>query len=174
MYIKILAIVMISLICGPVVASEKGGRISVKGEIVESACTIATDDIWQEVDFGNVNIRDINRQRFIPQQKFTLHLINCRLDKNSGEVWTSALVTFSGPNEESNPGLFSMTGEGDGLSLRIIDDNGVIATSGVALPPLSLSENATDVNFKLHLIDSGKSLGVGNLSTSLRFMIDWQ
>lgn len=154
--------------------NQSNGRVVMHGEIVESACTIATDDIWQEIDFGNISIKEIERRGTDISKRFTLHLVNCRLDHQNGSRWSAAHVTFSGHSVSEDSALFSMQGTGSGVGLRLTDSEGVTAKSGVALPPVLLSENNTGISFNLQLVDDGSALYAGDVSTFLRFMIDWQ
>lgn len=170
----LLLIACLNISCGVQAENQGKGRVLMHGEIVESACTIATDDIWQEIDFGDISIKEIARRGVETHKRISLHLVNCRLERENGTRWSSAIVTFAENNVSAEPGLFSMQGKGGGIGLLITDSDGVAAKSGVALPPVLLSEHSTDINFNLQLVDNGQPLLAGDVSTSLRFMVDWQ
>jgi type 1 fimbria pilin len=38
------------------------GLVTMNGQIQESACSIHTDDIWQEIPFGVISYSDLNQE----------------------------------------------------------------------------------------------------------------
>lgn len=64
--VKIMRFLTSSLLLGissVAVASEQGmGLVTMNGQIQESACSIHTDDIWQEIPFGVIPIMTLTRK----------------------------------------------------------------------------------------------------------------
>lgn len=156
-------------------AGQGHGRVAIGGTILESACTIATDDVWQEIDFGSHPLKNFaSQQREEVTRSFKLDLIHCILERDSGGEWKSVEVTFDGPRALNDPTLFSMTGTGKGVAMRITDKEGHKAIAGESLPPQPLTKDATRLDYQLHLVGTGEHLSAGELSTFLRFMVAYQ
>nr|CAC9115545.1 Fimbria A protein precursor [Klebsiella pneumoniae] len=63
-------------------ASEQGkGLVTMNGQIQESACSIHTDDIWQEIPFGVISYNDLDREGKAIIKPFAVRLVNCSLGK---------------------------------------------------------------------------------------------
>ncbi|WP_024547668.1 fimbrial protein [Siccibacter turicensis] len=170
-------ILLIIVVLSPGVTFSKPhqgfGHVKMRGEIVESACAIATDDVWQEIDFGNIPLRDISAGKR-SSKAFYIHLLNCELGKKHGQFWKSTQITFAGMPDQGHPDLFAMKGEGTGVALAITDDTGNQAVSGEALPPVELTGKEMDLKYHLHLVNNGKPLSAGEVSSLVRFMVTYQ
>lgn len=153
---------------------ESKGKVKVGGNIVESACTIATEDIWQEVDFGNIIFPDLVSQNYKVEKNFQIRLINCSLERDNGGKWMSASVTFDGQRNESDDTFFSMGGSGNGVGFRIMNSHEEYAHAGKPVSPVMLSNGSTDLNFKIKLIPDNSEMRLGNISSFIRFMVDYQ
>jgi type 1 fimbria pilin len=69
------------------------------GQIQESACSIHTDDIWQEIPFGVISYNDLNQEGKAVIKPFAVRLVNCSLERSRGDLWQSVNMTFSGETE---------------------------------------------------------------------------
>lgn len=149
------------------------GQVNMAGQIVASACAIATDDIWQEIDFGRIPLKDVSSGT-LSSKAFYIHLLNCDMEKENGGLWNSLQMTFDGSQDESNPHLFSMKGEGAGVALKISDADGNVAMAGEALPAVELTNHQLDLKYNVQLVNNGKALASGEVSTLIRFMVTYQ
>ncbi|EPZ8357871.1 fimbrial protein [Klebsiella pneumoniae] len=150
------------------------GKITVSGEIVESACTISTDDIWQEIDFGNLSLGEFADGNTPASKPLSIQLINCTLDKKNGGVWSSASITFDGERDEHSKNMFAVTGDGKGVAINLTDINGNKAIPGQPLPAVAVQEDKTNLTFNLFLERNGDVLTPGKLSSFIRFMVSYQ
>lgn len=153
---------------------RENGKVNMAGEIIESACTIATNDIWQEVDFGEISLARIADKNSNIEKNFTLHLINCRLERDNGVLWNNAAITFDGQIDDNDESMFSMAGEGGGVAFRIADNEGHYAHSGEAMPPVPLHEKENALDYKIRLVKNNEPLSAGNALSFVRFMISYQ
>ncbi|HGN1934980.1 TPA: fimbrial protein [Providencia rettgeri] len=95
--IKRLTLVLFAIFSTNVMANKQGhGSVTLNGQIIESACSILTDDIYQDIDFGAISINYLSGKSLSPIKDFSIHLVNCDLNKESGEKWIDANITFSG------------------------------------------------------------------------------
>lgn len=108
------------------------GLLHVRGVLTESACRLAMDSAWQEVDMGITATGELKK----PGDQGTPVRIEIRLedclpspasarDAWSGDLlWSrdqpSVTVSFAAPGELLNPGLVRLTGA-SGLALRLTD-----------------------------------------------------
>jgi len=174
MWNKILLLVL-SLFSGFTLAAphQGHGQLSMAGQIVASACAIATDDVWQENDFCSIPLKDISSDKRITKP-FYIHLLNCEMEKENGELWKSMQMTFNGSQEANNPGLFALKGEGEGVALQISDAEGNTAIAGKALPAVELTGTQLDLKYNVQLVNNGKALTAGEVSSLIRFMVTYQ
>ena len=159
-----------------VCAADQGhGRVTLNGQIQAAACTVSTEDVWQEISFGSHPLKDFTRYSATEvSNDFSLNLVNCILEKEKGGEWESVEITFDGPREPDDPSLFMLSGGGAGIAMRITDDYGHPAIAGEPMPKVPLSNEATNLNYHLHLVANGKELHAGDISTFLRFMVVYQ
>ena len=81
-------------------ASDQGrGLVTMNGQIQESACSIHTNDAWQEIPFGVISYNDLNEQGKAVIKPFAVRLVNCSLERSRGGLWQSVNITFSGETE---------------------------------------------------------------------------
>ena len=149
------------------------GVVTMNGQLQESACSISMDDVWQEVNFGNVVIKDVNIGESLSKKKFSIQLVNCELNKKNGDEWKVLQIAFDGQTD-SGADSFRMPGRGKGASLQISDGAGNRAVAGVPMEKLPLTEGTTDINLELSLIRNKEHLTAGDISAFLRFMIIYQ
>lgn len=67
--------------------SELYAKVSVGGVIVESACTIATENMWQEVRFGHVIRTDSGPQSTHARQHFAIRWVHCVPEHEYRDKW---------------------------------------------------------------------------------------
>lgn len=150
------------------------GRVQMNGQVLESACSLHTDDVWQEIVFAPVPARDMYYESAIPERVFSLRLVNCQLDREDGSRWHSAAVTFDGEQDEVNDALFALRGEAEGLALQLTDEGGRAATPGNALDAVTLREEDNQLFYHLRVVRNGQPLKEGEWSAALRFMVTYE
>ena len=146
---------------------------SMVGEIVEAACSIATDDVWQEVDFGTVSLSNFTEGNEPASKPFHIHLSNCVFEKNGG-LWKDVIVTIDGKKNDIYRDLFGLTGVGQGISIQITDDAGNKVIPGNALSAAQLYEKNANLHFKIHLARNNDDLVAGDVTSFILFMMAYQ
>lgn len=171
----IISFIIFASVAGFAHASYQGsGKTTMSGEIVEAACSIATDDVWQEINFGSIPLSDFAEGKPPLSKAIHIRLNNCVLDNNQGGTWNSVSVTFEGNVVENHKDIFAVTGEGRGVGVKITDENGYSAVPGQALPVVKLYEDNNDLLFNIHLERSSENLAAGDLYSFIRFMVAYQ
>ena len=155
-------------------AEQGRGLVTMNGQIQESACSIHTDDAWQEIPFGVISYNDLNQEGQTVIKPFAVRLVNCSLERSSGDLWQSVNVTFSGETELSRPDIFKVRGEAQGLGLRIHNQTGDVARDGVPMPAVMIQNENNELRYLLSLVRGGKSLSEGDWYGIIRFMVTYQ
>ncbi|HBB8677236.1 TPA: type 1 fimbrial protein [Escherichia coli] len=151
------------------------GRASFKGQVIAPACTLAMEDTWQAIDMGETPVRDLQDSFAGPEKKFRLRLRNCELAGTGKRVYTASRVrvTFDGLQGET-PDKFSLTGQAEGISLQILDNQGYPARVGKVMPPLLLNGNEEGLDYTLRVVRNGQPLKAGDYYAALRFKVDYE
>ncbi|MDM3379291.1 type 1 fimbrial protein [Citrobacter sp. Cb003] len=150
------------------------GQVEMTGEIIESACAIHTDDVWQEIAFGIIPHRLIRSGGAGKSMEFSIRLVNCELERANGGLWQTAEITFDGESEPGHPDLFAVYGENKGIGLSIVDAAGHQARPGVALPGIALQPSSSTLYYQMHVIHNGGDLIPGDWKSHIRFTVDYQ
>ena len=144
------------------------------GQIHESACSIHTDDTWQEIPFGTVSQRSVENNDSQTIKPLRVRLINCVLERKNGSFWNDVEVTFDGEKDSSTPTLFAVNGNAEGIGLRIYDYQGISVAPGEVLPSVELKEGGNEINYNLGLITNGKLLKEGDWFSTIKFVVAYQ
>ena len=117
---RCLTLSLLLAISSGAVASDQGrGLVTMNGQIQESACSIHTDDIWQEIPFGVISYNDLDEEGKAIIKPFAVRLVNCSLERSHGDLWQSVNITFSGETEVFRRDIFKVYGNAQGLGLRL-------------------------------------------------------
>ncbi|EAO9153050.1 type 1 fimbrial protein [Salmonella enterica] len=151
------------------------GRASFKGQVIAPTCTLAMEDTWQAIDMGETPVRDLQDSFAGPEKKFRLRLRNCELAGTGKRVYTASRVrvTFDGLQGET-PDKFSLTGQAEGISLQILDNQGYPARVGKVMPPLLLNGNEEGLDYTLRVVRNDQQLKAGDYYATLRFRVDYE
>ncbi|WP_434663854.1 fimbrial protein [Klebsiella sp. MISC125] len=157
------------------VASDQGmGLVTMNGQIQESACSIHTDDVWQEIPFGVISYNDLNQEGKAVIKPFAVRLVNCSLERSQEGLWQSVNITFDGETETFRPDIFRVHGDAQGLGLRIHNQIGDLARAGEPMPEVMLQNDNNELRYLFSLVRSGKSLSEGDWYGIIRFMVTYQ
>ncbi len=151
------------------------GMTSFKGEVISSACVLAMEDTYQEINLGDVPVRDLQNGFVGPVKKFRLRLRDCDLGASEGKIYASShiRVTFDGLQGEA-PDRFSVAGHAQGINLQILDKQGYLARVGKVMPPLLLLGNEESLDYTLRVVRNGLPLKPGDYYAALRFKVDYE
>ncbi|HEE0677290.1 TPA: type 1 fimbrial protein, partial [Klebsiella pneumoniae] len=129
-------------------ASEQGkGLVTMNGQIQESACSIHTDDIWQEIPFGVISYNDLDQEGKAIIKPFAVRLVNCSLERSHDVLWQSVNITFSGETDVFRRDIFKVYGDAQGLGLRIHNQVGDVAQDGIPMPAVMLRNDNNELRY---------------------------
>lgn len=150
------------------------GSVIMSGQIQETACSIHTGDMWQEIPFGVVSWHDIHHTDKSVTKPFVVRLVNCSLARSKGDLWQSVNIMFAGETELYQPELFKVHGKATGLGLRIHHQTGEIAHSGEPMPHVYLHNDNNELRYLLSLAPNGKLLLEGDWYGIVHYMVAYQ
>jgi type 1 fimbria pilin len=146
------------------------GRVNMQGSIIDTACTIAVDSREQIIDMGVVPVVDIIRDGQGRSKYFSIHLVDCLLERQGKEGWKHFQVTFDG---DAEAGLFGVHGDTSGVGLQISDGLGNIALPGEALPLTDVVPGNLRMDYSLKLVANNHAVKSGDYFSSIRFKLDY-
>ncbi|AIR85004.1 MULTISPECIES: fimbrial protein [Erwiniaceae] len=152
--------------------NEGFGRVNMTGSIVETPCAIEVGDRDQTLYMGNHPISKIIRDGQGPKKEFSIRLFGCvltRLDPSKPD-WKNFKVMFDGENDK---GHFKTAGTASGVSVKISDLIGNVATPGVHLPDGDLIVENMHLKYTLNLVGNQEILQAGDHQLTIRFRIDY-
>lgn len=152
--------------------SQGWGKVSMYGEIVDTACAIETESRDQTIDMGVIPVSVLKQFGKAPPKPFHIQLVDCHVDRYSGtqNEWKSFDVTFDGP---ASGEFFTVSGEAKGVQLAMRDDQGIPIIAGKPLPKKELIPGDMTLNYELQLVTNNQRLQAGSYQTLLRFKIDY-
>lgn len=178
MFLRCFLVSLFVVICQSVQAAQwidRGhGHVHVNGQIQESACSIHTDDIWQEVTFPVFSANALLNSGQEYSFPFSLRLVNCKLARKNGKEWKSVSVTFEGDRVLTQPDLFSLTGEAQGFALAVSDSEGHQASPGEMMDGVPLNPEGNELQYRLRVVPTGEEIREGRWSGVIRFMVSYQ
>lgn len=152
--------------------SQGWGKVSMNGEIVDTACAIDTESRDQTIDMGVIPTSVIKQFGKAPPKPFSIRLVDCRWERypSSKDEWESFTVTFDG---SADGDFFTITGDAEGVQLAMYDEYGTQIIAGKELPKRDIVPGDMTLNYELQLVTNNQSLRAGTYHTLLRFKIDY-
>lgn len=171
---KVSSLFLLTLFLSPqMAASSHGwGKVTMNGEIVDTACAIDIGSRDQTINMGVLPTSYIREVGKGPIKEFNIKLIDCRWEKYSKDnnEWNSLEVTFDGPSEGD---FFTLSGEAKGVQLALHDISGYSITPGKPLPALGITPGTMILKYQMQLVTNYHPVKAGNYQTLLRFKVDY-
>lgn len=155
------------------VVANGSGNVTMNGEIIDSACTIAMDSQEQTIDMGTLPTGVIRQLGMGPAHHIDIYLVNCELVKASdpSKMWKNLRMTFDGPSEN---GLFDVFGDARGIGLYLEDANSRQVIPGEALPEQEIIPPTMRLSYQLRLASNNRILRPGPYQSIIRFKVDYE
>ncbi|HIE0647017.1 TPA: fimbrial protein [Serratia marcescens] len=143
------------------------GTVSIRGAVLESACAIAPDNVFQTVDLGTVPLKNIERNGASKPHPFELRLINCVLTDSKGKEYKSMEVTFTGFGQEGDEM------DRNGIRLMVLDEYGQVITPGVPLSELPIHAGNMILRYSVFFAGNGKRVRAGNYQATMNILFQY-
>ncbi|MBL5825933.1 fimbrial protein [Serratia fonticola] len=148
------------------------GTINFTGEIIDSACTVATSNV--AVDFGTVAasaFRSVGDT--VSPKAFQISLTGCP----AAVTVSGATVRFDATPDATNPDLFSIgaSSTAAGVGITLLDAKAKVVTPNSDSSVYTLTETGTNVmDFVAKLESTSSTITSGLISTTANFTIVYQ
>lgn len=151
-------------------ADQSHGRVNMQGAIIDTACAIAVESRDQVIDMEVIPFADVLRDGHGRSKPFSIHLVNCVLERSTKPDWYQFQVTFDGARDGD---YFGVYGDARGVALRIMDEYGNQALPGKALPLRDIILGNKVLNYTLTLMPNQRGLKAGAYFSTIRFKLDY-
>lgn len=151
-------------------AQQEHGKVDLSGEIVESACTIDTDSIDQTIDMGIIPISNMMKFGESESKEFSINLVDCRWGEDTKNNYQGFDIKFSG---QSNEQYFLVTGEAEGVELRLNDYLGKQIFPGQKVLFEGETSESIVNKYSFKLIANGETLKPGLFFSLINYTISY-
>ncbi|HHQ6535840.1 TPA: fimbrial protein [Serratia fonticola] len=162
------------LLCSPLALSTNQwhGEVTVNGRIINSACTIDTENVDQTITIATLPISYIVNNGLSDWHAFNIKLENCFLEGFNPELdhWQYFSVTFYGRDDA---GLFGIDGNAKGFALQISDGQGNIIMPGVPMVRNKLEPGTMRFNYGLRLVGNNSVMKAGSYYSTVHYQMDY-
>jgi type 1 fimbria pilin len=152
-------------------AADQGhGEVNFHGQIIEAACSIASESLSQTVELGQVATASLQNNGESTPVPFSLNLEHCVVDAENGAGLAS--VSFTG-NPSTNADLLAIVGEGSGAGIQIAKDGSDIKL-GNASQGQDLVDGGNALNFTARLIGDSETITPGEYTAIANFAMSYE
>lgn len=172
----ILTFILIFISISPVLSEQfdKGmnGKVSMAGEILNSACDIDLQSHFQTIEMANTNVAEIVRTGYGQTTAFSIFLTGCPVSAGSDGDKTQHYLrlTFDGPKDN---GLIKVLGDVHGVGIEILDGSGAPIVLGKATAPYLVDTKNMRLDYGLRLKSNRTDFKLGDYSSVIRYKIDY-
>lgn len=149
----------------------QSGKVGMNGEILESACTIDLNSLYQTVDMGNIPIVSVIKEQDVNSVEFEIRLIDCRWGSDTKSNLTSLDISFTGKSEDNH---FWVEGDATGVYLGLESISGKMIFPGEIFQLENDFSHQNRSKYKLKLISSGQIPTPGSFDTLIQFNIRYK
>lgn len=167
-------------------AGDQGsGTITFTGNVISAPCSIASGDLNQTVELGNVADSVLNSGSSSSPVDFTIHLQDCILTTKSGETTTTVdkvKVTFTSSATDSTDAslmknsLDGSLGGATGVGVRLLDSTNKNIVLGTPVAVNFANTNANqELNFKARMETvTGSTVTPGSVQAQANYVLDYK
>lgn len=145
------------------------GTVTLKGAVLESACAISPDNVYQTVELGIIPLKILERNGISQAYPFKIKLINCLLSDDIGGEQKSMELTFVGLG-----GGYSDALSDSGISLIVRDVNGHQITPGIPVSDIKVNRGGVILKYSLFLVANGKQVIAGNYYATINILVSYR
>ncbi|HEJ0318279.1 TPA: type 1 fimbrial protein [Klebsiella aerogenes] len=163
------------------------GKLNVSGQLTEAACRLDMTSAFQQVDLGNILVREFLKPGTQGQpMAFQLHLKDClrtagslRNNRTGNLTWSEnqpvVSVAFMAPTDADTPELVRLDGQGvGGVGLRLLDAQHHPLSLGRWNRPHFLDPGQDDLTFYVLPERTTAPLGMGAFRATVDFHLNYE
>lgn len=160
-------------------ASQWDGIVTLEGQILDSACALDTDGVYQLIEMDPVPVGRFIREGDGDPHPFSLRLVQCTLTRpdpdRPGQYlpdWQHVRVTFEGLSDRAGQS-FAALGTSQGVALHITDLQGRESIPGVPMPMGPLTGEDQALHYIIQLVGNDRPMIVGAHRAAVRFRLEY-
>lgn len=158
-------------------AMQFSGHATFSGEVLAPACTIALEDRFQIIPFGEVPLRELWAGSGHLVQDMVIHLEHCAQPGQADELRSddrALRIRFEGVPDK-DPAGFRTFGTAGGVALYLQDARREAVRPGVYMPALwQRSYDRQVLEYRMEVRPDGQAIRAGDFRAALRFRIDYE
>ncbi|HGM5490612.1 TPA: fimbrial protein [Serratia fonticola] len=117
--------ILLIMVASPMSWAVQAANINIAGNVVASACNVASESVSQDIDFGQLRSTDLkDAGTATVWQPFTVKLTHCPLSTSK------VTVTFSGSPSTDDPALFANSGTAKNVGVQVVQDANKMLVQG--------------------------------------------
>ena len=147
------------------------GAVGMNGEILESACSIDINSLYQTIDMGNIPVSSILNNQDNSGVEFEIKLVDCRWGSETQNKLTSIDISFTGNNDKNH---FLVEGDAEGIYLGLESLTGHKIFPGEVLMLENDFSHEHRSKYKLKLLPNGEQIKTGSFDTLIQFNISYK
>ncbi|WP_368540886.1 fimbrial-like protein [Enterobacter soli] len=165
--------------------NQGSGTITFTGSVISAPCSIASSDLNQTVELGNVSDSVLNSGNSSTPVDVSIHLQDCILTTTTGETTTTVdkvKVTFtSSATDGTDTSLMKNSLDGSlggatGVGVRLLDSNSNKVVLGTPVVVNFANANATqELAFKARMEPvAGSTVTPGSVQAQANYVLDYK
>lgn len=145
------------------------GTVKLMGAILESACAISPDNVYQTVELGTIPLKTLERNGISQAYPFKIKLINCLFSDDVDGGQKSMEVTFGGFGYGYSDALAD-----SGFTLMVRDGNGHQITPGIPVSDIPIHKGEMILKYSIFLVANGKQVISGNYYATINILVSYR
>lgn len=148
------------------------GQVKINGSVVAKACDISMNDAYQAIEMADESVNTLKRRGMGRNNPFSIDLINCSLDVDSGNnnFLQYLDITFDGGNSDN---LYKINGSTEGLALEVANVSGEKATPGKPMSKIVMDNKNIHLDYNLRLKSISNDIMPGTYSTIIKYKVNY-
>lgn len=140
----------------------------VKGVVNERTCSINNEDVYQDIDFGSVNLFKIKREGRGEGKEIKIRLYDCNVN-----LVKFAELKLVGDEDETTQGGLMVKGNAKGLGIGFEDKYGKRININKDTVSFNVNSEMEAIVLYSYLYAGRDNLWVGDFYSSVNFLIDY-
>ncbi|MFE8148909.1 hypothetical protein RBA69_17045 [Brenneria goodwinii] len=150
------------------------GLVGFGGKIIETPCYLDADSVDQSIDMGKERIGD-KSDVVISQRIVEIKFRGCLLktDNGSGLTRSTVNIIFQGMKSDRDSALWAVSGDADGVALKIMDRSYTIISEGEEGVIQQLADGDNTITLIVQLVSVMKTIKAGSWHALISFKVSY-
>lgn len=157
----------------PAPGSQGQGKVTFKGSVIDSPCSITSETANQTVDMGQISNSALKKAGKSTPRPFSIKLENCDVSSLTNKTVTA---TFTGTASKAQPTNLALVGQVSGAALVITNGDGASVSLGSPTQPTSVHNGNNTLSYAAYLQGDSEKVAIvpGDFSSVANFTLAYQ